>query len=209
MRARGMQVPQKSHKAKRTITRDKPKAERKNHWWGTDMTKFFVQHVGWLYVVVVLDWFTKRAIGYSVGLRPTTDLWLEALNMAVVTACPAGSRSYDLNLMSDNGSQPTSKKYEAVLATLGIHHVTTSFNNPKGNADTERFMRTFKEEAVWPWEYESLDTARRGTVAFFDFYNRDYPHSSLGGMSPMDFEASLTDRQPTLNHGEHLIAQAA
>lgn len=209
MRERGMQVPRKSYKAKRTVMRDKPKAERKNHWWGTDMTKFYVEHVGWLYVVVVLDWFTKRALGYSVGLRPTTDLWVDALNNAVVIACPAGSRSYDLHLMSDNGSQPTSKKYETVLATLGIQHVTTSFNNPKGNADTERFMRTFKEEAVWPCEYDSFDDARRAVETFFEFYNRDYPHSTLGGMSPMDFEASLKDRQATPNHGEPLIAQAA
>lgn len=198
MRERGLHVPQKSYKAKRAVTRDKPKAEHKNHWWGTDMTKFYVEHVGWLYVVVVLDWFTKRAIGYSLGLRPTTDLWLEALNMAVVAACPAGSRSYDVHLMSDNGSQPTSKKYETVLTTLGIHHVTTSFNNPKGNADTERFMRTFKEEAVWPCDYESFDTARSGTLAFFDFYNWDYPHSSLGGMSPMDFEATLCNGEPAI-----------
>ena len=173
------------------------------------MTKFYVQHVGWLYVVVVLDWFTKRALGHSLGLRPTTDLWLDALNTAVATACPAGSRSYELNLMSDNGSQPTSKKYETALVTLGIQHVTTSFNNPKGNADTERFMRTFKEEAVWPWEYETLVEAQRTVQTFFEFYNRDYPHSTLGGMIPRDFEACLPDRQATLNQGEHPITQAA
>jgi transposase InsO family protein len=155
------------------------------------MTKFYVQHVGWIYLVVVLDWYTKRAIGWSLGLRPTTDLWLTALYEAIEIACPAGSRSDNVQLMTDNGSQPTSGRYETNLDTLGIRHVTTSYNNPKGNADTERFMRTFKEEVVWPNEFASFEEARAAIETFFQFYNRDYPHSVLAGMSPIDFETSL------------------
>ena len=59
-----------------------------------------------------------------------------------------GTPLEDDHLMSDNGSQPMSTCYETILETLGIEHITTSYNNPKGNADTERFMRTFKEEVV-------------------------------------------------------------
>ena len=124
------------------------------------------------------------------GLRPKTDLWLDALRQAVATACPLGSRSYGISLMSDNGSQPTSKRYEKELETLGIHHVTTSYNNRKGNADTERFMRTFKEEVVWPNEFESLQEATASADAFFRFYNEEYPHSTLGEQSPIEFEQS-------------------
>lgn len=191
MRACGLSVPLKRYKAKRAETRSKPHPRRPNEWWGTDMTKFYVQHAGWVYLVVVLDWYTKRVLGYALGLRPSTALWLQGLTQSVATACPAGSRAYEISLMSDNGSQPTSERYENEVETLGITHVTTSYNNPKGNADTERFMRTFKEEVVWPDEFESLEEATRAVEAFFQFYNQDYPHSALGGLSPIDFENSL------------------
>lgn len=192
VRKLGLSVAVKTHAAKRAVTRSKPRPTRMNEWWGTDMTKFYVEQVGWVYLVVVLDWYTKRAIGYSVGLRPTTDLWLTALRQAVQNACPLGSRSYEIHLMTDNGSQPTSKGYEKELATLGIIHVTTSYNNPKGNADTERFMKTFKEEVVWPNEFESFSESVAVVESFINFYNHDYPHSAIGERSPIDFEQSLS-----------------
>lgn len=191
MRLHGLSVPVKRYKVKRMETRSKPQATRRNQWWGTDMTKFYVQNTGWLYLVVVIDWYTKRALGYALGLRPGTDLWLDALHQAVAAGCPRGSRSYGISLMSDNGSQPTSNRYEKELETLGISHVTTSYNNPKGNADTERFMRTFKEEVVWPNEFDSLQEATKAVDVFFPFYNQDYPHSTIGEQSPIDFEQSL------------------
>ena len=191
MRRDNLSVPLKRYKAKRKETRSKPKPTRGNEWWGTDMTKFYVQGVGWLYLVVVLDWYTKRILGHSLHLRSKAPEWLEALHQAVEAACPSGSRAYGISLMSDNGSQPTSSRYEAVVETLGITHVTTSYNNPKGNADTERFMRTFKEEVVWPNEFSSLEEATEAVEAFLRFYNEDYPHSALNGMSPVDFEQSL------------------
>ncbi len=191
MRECGLSVPMKHYKAKRTETRSKPHPSKPNEWWGTDMTKFYIQHIGWVYLVVVLDWYTKRAIGHALSLRPLTSLWLQALTQAVETACLQGSRAYKVNLMSDNGSQPTSARYENSVATLAINHVTTSYNNPKGNADTERFMRTFKEEVIWPNEFESLEESTAAVETFFRFYNQDYPHSALGGLSPIDFENSL------------------
>jgi len=77
-------------------------------------------------------------------------------------------------------------------ALLGINHITTSYNNPKGNADTERFMRTFKEEIIYPNEFDSLEEAKKAVEDFITFYNQDYPHSALGYLSPIDFEKQLT-----------------
>lgn len=195
MRLHGLSVPVKRYKAKRLETRAKPQATRPNQWWGTDMTKFYVRNTGWVYLVVLLDWYTKRTLGYSLSLRPQTDLWLEALHQAVSVGCPLGSRSYGITLMSDNGSQPTSGRYEKELEALGISHVTTSYNNPKGNADTERFMRTFKEEVVWPNEFDSFEEAAKAVHVFFRFYNEEYPHSTIGEQSPIDFEQSLNLNQ--------------
>ena len=66
---------------------------------------------------------------------------------------PDGVRDQGLSLMSDNGCQPTSIAFMAACGTLGVHQMFTSYNNPKGNADTERFMRTLKEECLWLQEW--------------------------------------------------------
>ena len=192
MKKNDLLVDRKRYKAKRTPQRDKPKPVKINQWWGTDMTKFYVQSFGWVYLVIVLDWYSKKIVGYKLNIRAKAIDWIEALNMAVDNNCPLGSREYELHLMSDNGSQPTSEKYENAAALLGIKHITTSYSNPKGNADTERFMRTFKEEIIYPNEFDSLEEAKKAVEDFITFYNQDYPHSALGYLSPIDFEKQLT-----------------
>jgi putative transposase len=88
-------------------------------------------------------------VGYYTGCPCTAKHWLTALDMAVSQQFPDGARGQSLSLMSDNGSQPTSMAFMQACASLGIHQAFTSSNNPKGNADTERAMRTLKEECLW------------------------------------------------------------
>ena len=188
MKENNLIVEKKQYKAKRTPQKEKPRPDKVNQWWGTDMTKFYVNYIGWVYFVVVLDWYTKKAVGHKQNIRSKADDWIDALNMAIELNCPLGAREYGLNLMSDNGSQPTSIKYEKQAALLGINHITTSYNNPKGNADTERFMRTFKEELIYVNEFDSFEEAKMKVDEFINYYNNFYLHSSLGYMSPVDFE---------------------
>ena len=68
-----------------------------------------------------------------------------ALDKAVNPQFPDGVRGYELSLMCDNGCQPTSRAFMETCSTLGIQRAFTSYNNPKSNADTERFLRTLKE----------------------------------------------------------------
>lgn len=153
-----------------------------------DMTKFYIQSFSWVYLVVVIDWYSKKVVGYKLSLRSKAEDWIEAINMAVDNNCQLGCREYHLHLMSDNGSQPTSEKYQNAVKLLGIKHITTSYSNPKGNADTERFIRTFKEEIIYPNEFDSLEEAKIAVDNFITFYNHHYPHSALGYLSPIDFE---------------------
>jgi putative transposase len=183
MKENGLLVDVKRYKATRVAQREKIRAEKVNQVWGTDMTKFYVDTVGWLYFVVVLDWFTKKIVGWDLSLRSKSEQWMDVLNQAVETELTLGSREYNLMLISDNGSQPTSIKCN----TLGINHITTSYSNPKGNADTERFFRTFKEEIIWTRDYDKFDEAKKAVEDFIKFYNNDYPHSTLGYISPNDF----------------------
>ena len=188
MKENGLLVDIKRYKATRVAQREKIRAEKVNQVWGTDMTKFYVDTVGWLYLVVVLDWFTKKIVGWDLSLRSKSEQWMDALNQAIEKELTLGSREYNLMLISDNGSQPTSIKYENLCNTLGVNHITTSYSNPKGNADTERVFRTFKEEIIWTRDYDKYDETKKSVEDFIEFYNNDYPHSTLGYISPVDFE---------------------
>jgi putative transposase len=193
--------PHQRLKGKRTPARSKPKPTRPNEWWGIDMTKILVQDLGWVYIVVVLDWYTKTIVGYHADLRSTAQHWLAALDMAVNRQFPHGVRGQGLSLMSDNGCQPTSAAFMQVCSTLGIQQTFTSYNNPKGNADTERMMRTLKEECLWLHEWTCPFTLVNALGTWIEHYNAHYLHSALGYKPPREFE-----REYYASHGTQLPA---
>lgn len=174
-------------RAVRTPGRSKPRPTRPNQWWGIDMTKVLVGPVGWVYLVLVLDWHTKKIVGHHVGLQARAAEWLHALNQGVNRQFPQGVQG--LSLMSDNGCQPTSVAFMKACATLGIAQAFTSYNNPKGNADTERVMRTLKEELLWLREWSSVAGLQQAMATWIDWYNSSYLHSTLGYRTPNAFEA--------------------
>jgi transposase InsO family protein len=185
-------LPNLRLKAKRDnqSNRNKPRANRPNQFWGTDMTKLMLRSFGWLYLVIVLDWFTKKIVGYSISSRSRTEEWLDALNCACNNQFPQGitSKQEELYLVSDNGSQPTSKKYMQACNVLEIKQIFASYNNPKGNADTERVMRTIKEDFIWVREFSNPIEFAEQFKKWVEDYNNDYPHSSLKYKTPCQFE---------------------
>ena len=185
-------------KAKRSPIRPKPRAECPNQFWGIDMTKIRMATWGWLYLVVVLDWYTKEIVGYSLGIQSKTDDWLFALNRAVNSRFPHGIRESlkeQLYLISDNGCQPTSQRFMRDCASLGLKQIFTTWSNPKGNSDTERVMRTIKEDLVWPYEWDNPFEFEIALNLWIDRYNTDFPHQSLNNMTPNEFFKKQT-KQP-------------
>jgi putative transposase len=90
--------------------------------------------------------------------------------------------------MADNGCQPTAAAFMRASAALGIRQTFTSYNNRKGNADTERFLRTLKE-LVWLHERTSPAVFFAALERWIAEYNRAYLHSALGYRSPETCEA--------------------
>jgi len=190
MKESGLMVSKKVHRPKRISPRSKPRANRPCQYWGIDMTKFLISSFGWVYLVVVLDWYTKKVVGWDLSLRSRATEWKEAIDMAIQREFPQGVRGSGLKVISDNGSQPTSTSFMRDMRTLGIEQIFTSYDNPKGNADTERMIRTIKEELIWVNEFSSLEEARKKIGRWIEVdYNKLYVHSELGYRSPEEFEA--------------------
>jgi putative transposase len=108
--------------------------------------------------------------------------------MAVNRQLPDGARGQGLALMSDNGCQPASVAFMRACSTLGMHQTFTSDNNPKGNADTARCIRTLKEECLWLKEWTCPSTLITALEAWITTYNEHYLHSALSYKSPGQFE---------------------
>jgi putative transposase len=117
------------------------------------MTKVLVEGFGWIYIVVVLDRYTKVVVGYHVGIRCTSQQWVAALDMAVSRQFADGARGQGVSLMNNSGCQPTSVAFLDACCAPGIRQASTGYNNPKGNADPERWMRMLKEERLWLQEW--------------------------------------------------------
>ena len=178
-----------TNRAKRTPTRSKPRTSKPNEILGTDMTKVMVDSWGWVYLHVVLDWGSKKIVGWQLSPRSKTDYWLEALSNGINTQFPHGIRNEKpVKLVSDNGCQPTSIRYMAACRALEIKQIFTSYNNPKGNADTERVIRTIKEDLIWSREWTSFQQLKNALVCWMKDYNEDYPHSSIAYKTPHQYE---------------------
>jgi putative transposase len=181
-------------KAKRTPLKSKPKAKTPNSYWGIDMTKFKTKE-GWSYLVIVLDWYSKKIVGSHLSNRSKTPDWLEALEAGVMSQFKEGSRGKKLKLISDNGCQPTSRLFMETCNTLEIEQIFTSYNNPKGNADTERMMRTIKEELIWLKEWSSHDEVNKALQEWIRNYNEKYLHSTHGYRTPNWMEENYQEQK--------------
>lgn len=170
--------------------RNKPRADKLNQFWGTDMTKVMIPGFGWVYVVVVLDWYSKKIAGYSVSHKSTAREWLEALHNACNNQFPHGilDKQHELHLVSDNGSQPTSLRYMQACSVMEIKQIFASYNNPKGNGDTERVIKTMKHDFVWINEFSGIVDFTERLDAWVEKYNTRRPHSTLKYRTPVQFE---------------------
>jgi putative transposase len=160
-------------------------AEEPNEKWVADIT-YIPTREGWLYLAVVLDLYSRRAVGWSMRANLTADLVEEALQMALYERQPEAGLLHH----SDRGSQYAS---EQIRQLLDAHHITVSMSrtaNCYDNAVMESFFSTLKCEWVYFQDYPTRAEASRDIFAYIaGFYNRVRLHSTLGYLSPEQFEA--------------------
>ncbi|XHO05464.1 IS3 family transposase ISPosp5 (plasmid) [Ralstonia syzygii] len=160
--------------------------------WVSDIT-YVRTDAGWLYLAVVLDLYSRRVVGWSMAPAMPAALVISALEMALQQRRPPPG----LVLHSDRGSQYASTEYQTVLARHGIVCSMSRKGNCWDNAVMERFFLNLKMERVWQRRYANHDEARRDIVQYIvGFYNPVRLHSTLGYLSPCDYEVKLTAKQP-------------
>jgi transposase InsO family protein len=168
----------------RDFSADKPDLK-----WAGDITYIWTDE-GWLYLSVVIDLCSRRVIGWSMNQNLKADGVIDALSMAMRKRRPGTGT---LLHHSDRGSQYACDAHRALLAQ---HEVTVSMSRPGNcydNAIVESFFGTFKTELVNRVErYRTRDEARTGVFEWIEcWYNRKRRHSSLGYLSPEQFEAQI------------------
>jgi putative transposase len=185
MRERGLLVAARRLRARRKKDWGRVEAAEPNQIWQTDMTNIWAgPAVGWAYLVCVIDCCTREIVGWQLSQRCRTEDALAAVEQAVLSRLPAGSRESSITLTTDNGTQFTSSRFMATLARLGITHRRTAYHHPEGNSYIERFHRSLKEKEVWPAEYRSLQEARTSIARWLEEYNHDRPHRGVQNRTP-------------------------
>ena len=171
--------------APNTLERDFT-ATAPNRKWVTDIT-YLPTAQGWVYLAVVLDLFSRKVVGWSLGASLATELVTMALRRAIESRRPSGSQ---LLHHSDRGCQYTSETYQQMLKTLGIGCSMSRTGCCYDNAAMERFFWSLKHEWTNHEVYDDLEAARLSVFKYIEtFYNRERLHQTLGYKSPDQFEA--------------------
>lgn len=168
-------------------------ADAPNRSWTGDITYIWTR-AGWLYLAVVLDLFSRRVVGWAMSTRIQKELVLNALNMALGQRRPSPGFMHH----TDRGSQYTSDSYVKALTKCGALSSMSRKGDCWDNAVTESFFGTLKKEAIFGEDFRSPDEAKTAILRYLRWYNADRIHSSLGYMSPCEFEnqaAELTSSQ--------------
>lgn len=160
---------------------------RPNQVWCTDIT-YIPMAKGFIYLVAVMDWYSRRVLSWRLSTTMDTDFCVDALQEAIDRyGCPE-------IFNTDQGAQFTSEEFTSVLKG---HDIAISMDG-KGrwvdNVFVERLWRSVKYEEVYLKAYDSVAEAKQSLGEYFEFYNTERRHQSLGGITPDTLYNQSADR---------------
>ncbi len=159
-------------------------AQRANQVWVGDIT-YLGTDEGWLYLAVVLDLYSRKVVGWSMSERMTATLVCDALRMAVFQR----KRPRGVVMHTDRGSQYCSREHRALLDEHGLIASMSAKGNCYDNAAMESWNHSLKVEAIHGERFATREQARAHVFEYIELdYNRNRLHSTLGYLSPEQFE---------------------
>lgn len=159
-------------------------ADRPNQKWVADFTYIWTAE-GWLYVAAVIDLFSRRVVGWSMRDTMTAQLVTDALIMAIWRRGKPDALLHH----SDQGSQYTSEQFQRLMADNGVTCSMSRSGNVWDNAAMESFFSSLKTERIGKKVYRTRAQAKADVFDYIEcFYNPTRRHSTLGYLSPIDFE---------------------
>jgi putative transposase len=159
-------------------------AEQPNKRWIADFTYIWTAE-GWLYVAAVIDLFSRRVVGWSMKAEMTAQLVTDALIMAIWRRGKADALLHH----SDQGSQYTSEQFQRLMTENGVTCSMSRSGNVWDNAAMESFFSSLKTERTARKVYRTRNQARSDVFDYIErFYNPVRRHSTLGYLSPVEFE---------------------
>ena len=157
-------------------------ASKPNHIWGCDITYIRLRG-GWLYLVAIVDWFSRYVVSWSLDETLELDFVLDALQTARAIATPEIWNT-------DQGSHFTSPRVIEPLEAAGVRISMDGKGRALDNIFTERLWRSVKYEEVYLNDYHSPREAREGIARYFAFYNSERPHQALKDRRPAELYRS-------------------
>jgi len=167
--------PHPAHKAYPYLLRGL-KIEHPNQVWGIDIT-YIRLRAGWMYLVAVLDWFSRYVVAWQLDQTLEMPFVLLAVDQALTLGCPEIWNS-------DQGSHFTSPQYTQKLLDAQVQVSMDGRGRAMDNIFTERLWRSVKYEEVYLHDYDSPREARQGLEKYLDFYNYERLHQSLDYRTP-------------------------
>lgn len=167
--------PHPDHKIYPYLLRDVP-VTRPDQVWCADLTYICLIH-GFVFLVAVMDWFSRCVLAWELSITLDTGFCVAALERALDFSVPE-------IFNTDQGSQFTSQDFTGRLERAGVRISMDGRGRFHDNIFIERLWRSVKYEEVYLHSYETVREARNGLAAYFDFYNRERLHSSLGNRTP-------------------------
>jgi putative transposase len=153
--------------------------------WCGDIT-YIGTAAGWLYLAVVIDLYSRRIVGWALNARMTTQLVIDAFQMARQQCRSTAG----LIFHSDRGSQYTSYEFQGLLQKNKVQASMSGTGNCYDNAVVESFFGTLKMELIHHTAYQTREEAMTDIFLYIEsFYNRKRRHSTLGYVSPLAYEA--------------------
>jgi putative transposase len=151
--------------------------DRPNQVWATDIT-YIPMARGFVYLVAVIDWYTRKVLSWRLSNTLTTDFCVEALEEAFVKYGPPEIFN------TDQGSQFTSLEFTSVLKDRGVRISMDGKGRWRDNVFVERLWKSVKYEEVYLHAYDTVSAARAGLTRYFQFYNTRRPHTALDRRAP-------------------------